>query len=363
MLCEVALDGGARAGPPPVSRARRGRARAAAARRRRARSRRWRADSSSPDARAGARADPAAATPTCGRRSGARCSWRSSSTAIALADRPPDRACWLGEARTRGRRAGLVVANAGLGLPPVVLGVYPRRCVPARRRRSGGCSWLNTLHGDGHRPDAARAADRRRAHRGRGRGPAGRAARPGARVRRVARRGAACSRCARRASACSRAVIAALLSALAEVGAVIIVGGNIRGTTNTLGVDRPARPLAPATPPAPPPTCSSCSRSCWSSARCSPSSSSGGAVSVDRRTFLLGAAAAVLRRLRRRQERPAAGTQTQALARAQHRDRLRVLLRADRGRPAARERAGAGARGGRDVQRRPGRHGGAGRAT
>ena len=54
---------------------------------------------------------------------GARCGSRSS--------RPCSRSLlglpigfWLGEARTRPRRAGMVVANAGLGLPPVVLGVF-----------------------------------------------------------------------------------------------------------------------------------------------------------------------------------------------------------------------------------------------
>ena len=46
---------------------------------------------------------------------------------------------WLGEARTRPRRAGTVLANAGLGLPPVVLGCSSR-CCSCRPRHSGGCS-------------------------------------------------------------------------------------------------------------------------------------------------------------------------------------------------------------------------------
>ena len=55
----------------------------------------------------------------------------STSTALALAVGLP-LGVWLGEARTRGRRAGLVVANAGLGLPPVVLGVFlARGALPA----------------------------------------------------------------------------------------------------------------------------------------------------------------------------------------------------------------------------------------
>src|ERR1700754_1127231 len=54
--------------------------------------------------------------------------WRTlwlalTSTLLALAFGVP-LGIWLGEARTRGRRAGMVLANAGLGLPPVVLGVY-----------------------------------------------------------------------------------------------------------------------------------------------------------------------------------------------------------------------------------------------
>ena len=54
--------------------------------------------------------------------------WRTlrlafASTALALVIGLPI-AVWLAEASTRARRAGIVVANAGLGLPPVVLGVY-----------------------------------------------------------------------------------------------------------------------------------------------------------------------------------------------------------------------------------------------
>lgn len=45
------------------------------------------------------------------------------STALALAVGLP-LGVWMGEARTRGRRVALTLANAGLGLPPVVLGVF-----------------------------------------------------------------------------------------------------------------------------------------------------------------------------------------------------------------------------------------------
>ena len=70
-------------------------------------------------------------------------------------------------------------------------------------------------------------------------------------------------------------------------------------------------------------------------------------MSVDRRTFLLGAAATVFTGCAGGKNDPRIGTPGTRPGRADGRDRLRVLLRADRGRQAARKRAGAG--GGRGV--------------
>ena len=84
------------------------------------------------------------------------------------------------------------------------------------------------------RPDAARAADRRRAD-GVGRaGAARRADRAGARVRRLARRRSPRSPLREARIGILAATIAAAGSAFAEVGAVVLVGGNIDGQTQTL---------------------------------------------------------------------------------------------------------------------------------
>lgn len=153
------------------------------------------------------------------------------STAIALALGLP-LGFWLGERRTRPRRAGVVLANAGLGLPPVVLGVYlALLLLPA--------SPLGFLHWTSTKPAVVLAQallalpivialtaaaitqlpdgllDQARAF---GAGIPGRAAL----ALREARVGVLA------------AVIAAFGSALAEVGAVVIVGGNVRDQTNTL---------------------------------------------------------------------------------------------------------------------------------
>jgi tungstate transport system permease protein len=153
------------------------------------------------------------------------------STAIALLIGLPI-GVWLGEARTRGRRIGLVIANAGLGLPPVVLGVYVALAI-APSSPLGPLQLTNTVTAmviaqvllalpivvaitaaavsalPAGLLDQARAFGASRLRR---RVLAVREARVGVLA----------------------AVMAGLLSALAEVGAVIIVGGNLRGDTNTL---------------------------------------------------------------------------------------------------------------------------------
>jgi tungstate transport system permease protein len=153
------------------------------------------------------------------------------STALALAAGLP-LGLLLADTRTKRRRAGLVVANAGLGLPPVVLGVYlALLLLPGNPL--GGLQWTNTLEAivlaqtllalplvaaltaaavhalPSGLLDQARAFGARRV------GLALLALRE-ARVGVLA------------------AVIAALGSAVAEVGAVVIVGGNVRDQTSTL---------------------------------------------------------------------------------------------------------------------------------
>jgi len=153
------------------------------------------------------------------------------STAIALLVGLPV-AVWLAEARTRGRRLGLVLANAGLGLPPVVLGVFLALALyptsPLGRLELTYtftamviAQFLLALPVVIALTAAAVAAlpsgllDQARAF---GASPA----RRGALALREARVGVLA------------AAMAAMLSALAEVGAVVIVGGNSRGATNTL---------------------------------------------------------------------------------------------------------------------------------
>ncbi len=153
------------------------------------------------------------------------------STAIALVLGLP-LGLLLADARTRGRRAARVVANAGLGLPPVVLGVY-LALVLLPGAPLGGLAWTNTLAGivlaqtllalplvvaltaAAVHGLPAGLLDQARAY-GAGRVALALFALREARVGVLA------------------AVIAALGSAVAEVGAVVIVGGNIRDQTNTL---------------------------------------------------------------------------------------------------------------------------------
>ncbi|MDO8186080.1 ABC transporter permease [Conexibacter sp. JD483] len=141
-------------------------------------------------------------------------------------------ALWLADGRTRARRIGLTLANAGLGLPPVVLGVYlALLLLPASPL--GGLSW-------DYRPPAVVLAQTLLAL------PivvalsaaALRTLPPGlleqARAFGASRPQRALLALREARVGLAAAVIATLGSALAEVGAVVIVGGNIRGSTNTL---------------------------------------------------------------------------------------------------------------------------------
>src|SRR5262245_4634777 len=153
------------------------------------------------------------------------------STAIALVIGLPI-GVWLGEARTRGRRIGIVIANAGLGLPPVVLGVflalllYPGSPL-ARLQLTSTLTAVIIAQTLLALPiivaiTAAAIAGL----------PTGLLDQAQAFGASHFRRGVLAVREAR--VGVLAAVMAGLLSALAEVGAVIIVGGNIRGQTNTL---------------------------------------------------------------------------------------------------------------------------------
>jgi tungstate transport system permease protein len=138
----------------------------------------------------------------------------------------------IGQARPGLRRFGFAASNAGLGLPPVVLGVFlALLLLPASPL--GGLQWSNTIWAVfaaqvllalpivvaltaaavAGLPDGLLIQARAYG--------AGRVAR-GALALREARIGVLA------------AVIAALGSAVAEIGAVVIVGGNTRQQTNTL---------------------------------------------------------------------------------------------------------------------------------
>jgi tungstate transport system permease protein len=138
----------------------------------------------------------------------------------------------LGLGRFRGRRAGLALANAGMGLPPVVVGLVVALFL-FRGAPLGGLNLLYTLNGvilaqtllalplvvaltaaavqalPAGLLDQARALGASRWQ-------------VGALALREARIGVLA------------AAIAAMGSAFAEVGAVVLVGGNIEGDTQTL---------------------------------------------------------------------------------------------------------------------------------
>lgn len=153
------------------------------------------------------------------------------STALALALGVP-LALWLADRGSRPRRAGLVVANAGLGLPPVVLGVFlALLLLPASPL--GGLGWTYTLQAMILAQTllalpivVALVASALRSL-------------PPGLLSQASAFGASRIDVAALALREARigvlaAVITALGSALAEVGAVVIVGGNSRGQTNTL---------------------------------------------------------------------------------------------------------------------------------
>lgn len=138
----------------------------------------------------------------------------------------------LAEPRTRARRVGLAIANAGLGLPPVVLGVWlALALLPGSIL--GGLGWPNTLRAVVLAQTllafpivvALTAAALARVPAG----LADQARAYGASGVQVALLGIREARVGMTAM-----VITALGSAVAEVGAVVIVGGNDRGHTDTL---------------------------------------------------------------------------------------------------------------------------------
>jgi tungstate transport system permease protein len=153
------------------------------------------------------------------------------STLIALAIGVPI-ALWLTDRASRARRAGLVVANAGLGLPPVVLGVYlALLLLPASPL--GPLEWTYTLQAMVLAQTllalpivVALTAAALRAL------PSGLLLQASAFGASQVAVGVLALREAR--VGLMAAMITALGSALAEVGAVVIVGGNSRGQTNTL---------------------------------------------------------------------------------------------------------------------------------
>jgi tungstate transport system permease protein len=138
----------------------------------------------------------------------------------------------LGLGRFRGRRAGLSVANAGMGFPPVVVGLIVALLL-FREAPFGGLHLIYTVRGVivaqtllslplvvALSAAAVQAVPAALLDQARALG----ASRPqvGALALREARIGVIA------------AAIAALGSALSEVGAVVLVGGNITGQTQTL---------------------------------------------------------------------------------------------------------------------------------
>lgn len=153
------------------------------------------------------------------------------STALALALGLPV-GVWLGERSTRVRRAGVLLANAGLGLPPVVLGVFLGIAfLPASPLGPLQLSYTLTAAVIAQALLALPIVVALTA--------AAMATLPTGLLEQARAFGAPWRQrfllALREARvAVMAAVMAALLSALAEVGAVVIVGGNIRGQTNTL---------------------------------------------------------------------------------------------------------------------------------
>jgi tungstate transport system permease protein len=138
----------------------------------------------------------------------------------------------LGLGRFRGRRAGLAVANAGMGLPPVVVGLVAALLL-FRGAPLGGLNMLYTVNGviaaqallalplvAALTAAAVQSLPAGLLEQARAFGASG--ARVAALALREARVGVLA------------ATIAAMGSAFAEVGAIVLVGGNIDGETQTL---------------------------------------------------------------------------------------------------------------------------------
>jgi len=138
----------------------------------------------------------------------------------------------LGLGRFRGRRAGLALANAGMGLPPVVVGLVVALLL-FRGAPLGGLNLLYTFTGMvvaqtllGLPVVAALTA-------------AAVQALPGGLLEQARAFGASRGQVAVLALREARvgvlaATIAAMGSAFAEVGAIVLVGGNLEGDTQTL---------------------------------------------------------------------------------------------------------------------------------
>ena len=152
-------------------------------------------------------------------------------TAIALVLGLPI-GLWLGLGRFRGRRVGLVLVNAGLGLPPVVVGLVVSLLL-FRQAPLGGLHLIYTVNGVivaqallALPVVAALSAAALQAVpvalRDQARALGASHLRVAALALREARVGVLA------------ATIAAMGSALSEVGAVVLVGGNIQGQTQTL---------------------------------------------------------------------------------------------------------------------------------
>src|SRR5919107_644173 len=153
------------------------------------------------------------------------------STVLALAIGLPI-GLGLGLGRFRGRRVGLALANAGMGLPPVVVGLVAALLL-FRGAPLGGLNLLYTLDGV-IAAQALLALPLVAALTA-----AAVQALPGGLLEQARAFGASRAQVAVLALREARvgvlaATIAALGSAFAEVGAIVLVGGNLEGDTQTL---------------------------------------------------------------------------------------------------------------------------------
>ena len=127
----------------------------------------------------------------------------------------------------------IVLTNALLGLPPVVVGLALYLLL-SRSGPLGAAGLLFTPSRHGHRPDAAGDTDRGRAGASPGIPAVGGICRSRAHRRAVERCAASRLLFALGRASLLTAFLAAFGRAIAEVGAIIIVGGNIRGFTRTM---------------------------------------------------------------------------------------------------------------------------------